>query len=444
MLYPTAILGPLLILFGTIALALTEPRVGPLTIRRPAAALLGALASIAIGAVSIESALTAVRFLVEPVTTIVSLMLITLVAERAGFFRILAAGLVVAANGDARRLFTLIFLAGAAAGSVFTNDAVVLIFTPTIVRLIGEIDDGTWVLENKIPYFFAVLYVANLVGGLVISNPINIVVAKFFAISFLEYAAWMIVPAIVSIIATYAGLRVAFRRSLPHHFIPPSATLMPRITHLTTTAGAILVVALCAFFLGEPLGVATWIVAASGAVTLLTATALLDRPSLAPVVRGVGWDVIVFVTGIFIISVGLRNAGLTALLTARISAAGTDLWDLTGTAALMAAGLSAVLNNHPTANLMALAIDELPGASQQVKKLVALSALIGGDLGPKMLPVGSLAALLWLRLLAARGITIPVSRYVAIGVPVTLFALMLAVWTLNLEIAVARGVFGVR
>ncbi len=65
----------------------------------------------------------------------------------------------------------------------------------------------------------------------------------------------------------------------------------------------------------------------------------------------------------------------------------------------MAAGLSALLNNHSTPNLMALAIDDLPGASPQVKKLVALSALVGGDLGPKMLPVGSLAALLWLRLL---------------------------------------------
>jgi arsenical pump membrane protein len=220
--------------------------------------------------------------------------------------------------------------------------------------------------------------------------------------------------------------------------------VMPPITRLTTAAGAILVVALLAFFLGEPLGVATWIVAAIGALTLLAATALLDRPGLTPVVRGVGWDVIIFVTGIFIISVGLRNAGLTALLTARISAAGADLLDLTATTALLAAALSAVLNNHPTANLMALAIEELPGASLQVKKLVALSALIGGDLGPKMLPVGSLAALLWLRLLAARGISIPVARYVAIGVPVTLFALLLAVWALNLEIAVVRSVFEMR
>ncbi len=158
--------------------------------------------------------------------------------------------------------------------------------------MIEEVDHGTWLAENRILYFFAVLYVANLVGGLVIANPINIAVAKFFHRSFLEYAAWMALPALVSIAATCAGLRLFFRRSLPHRFEPPLKRLMPEVTRLTVVAGAILAVALLAFLLGEPLGLAAWLVASVGALTLLAATALLDRPSLPGIVRGVGWDVI--------------------------------------------------------------------------------------------------------------------------------------------------------
>ena len=83
---------------------------------------------------------------------------------------------------------------------------------------------------------------------------------------------------------------------------------------------------------------------------------------------------------------------------------------------------------------MALAIGDLP-LDTVTRQGMAFAALIGGDLGPKMLPMGSLAALLWFRILRSRGVEISYWQYVKLGVPITLAAVVLSLGVLALEYA---------
>jgi arsenical pump membrane protein len=54
-----------------------------------------------------------------------------------------------------------------------------------------------------------------------------------------------------------------------------------------------------------------------------------------------------------------------------------------------------------------------------------LAALVGGDIGPRLLPIGSLAGLLWMDLLRRSGVEISIGRFVRLGTLVLLPTLSL-------------------
>jgi len=199
------------------------------------------------------------------------------------------------------------------------------------------------------------------------------------------------------------------------------------------TSGVVLLFTLLGFFSEGLTGIPAGYVAAAAAIAFAIVHQTLGRGSLVEVARSVGWDAIIFVVGIFIVVSGLRSAGFTDIIGNIIMKAMIH-GDQAATFAtgFIAGGCSAFMNNNPVAGVMAMAIRDLSLADVSTR-LLAFSALIGGDLGPKMLPLGSLAALMWFRILRSRGVEISYWQYIKIGVPVTLSAILLSVLTLNLE-----------
>ena len=80
-----------------------------------------------------------------------------------------------------------------------------------------------------------------------------------------------------------------------------------------------------------------------------------------------------------------------------------------------------------------LAIGSLPGDG----RWRTLAALVGGDLGPRLLPMGSLAGLLWIEMLHRMGIEIRTPQFIRIGFFVTVPALVTSLVTLWLETLIA-------
>lgn len=419
----------------TVGLSLRRPRFFSWRIDHAGAAALGAAATILLGLGPPDALATAARILAAPMVTLVCLMLMTQVAEQAGLFERLGDVLARGARGDGRRLFVFIFLAGTLVGNVFTNDAAVLIFTPIVFALVERLGGDRWKSENKLPFYFSVLYVANLVGALVIANPINLVVAGVLGISFGEFAWWMALPAVASSVVSFAGLWFYFRKTIPRDFelaSPPEGASRPRA--LQVWCGLVVLLTLGGFFTEKLTGAPPVAVAALGAGLLLLVHKVAGGRQVAPLVRGVSWDVLIFMAGMLVIGLGLRQAGITHLLGAAIAELGGQVpAAMRLLSGIFAAFASALINNHPTADLMAFTIQDFSLPAME-KKWLGFAALIGGDLGPKMLPIGSLAALIWFRQLRDRGVEVPYSLYIRIGIPITLAALLAALATLELQI----------
>lgn len=206
--------------------------------------------------------------------------------------------------------------------------------------------------------------------------------------------------------------------------------------HATFVAGWwVLGLLLLGFFVIEPLGVPISVIAAVCAVLLYLIAARGQVIGTTQVLQEAPWQVVVFSLGMYLVVYGLKNAGLTDYIAQLLNIfAEQGLWAATLGAGLLTALLSSIMNNMPTVLVGALSIDaaNVDGVIQQA---MVYANVIGADLGPKITPIGSLATLLWLHVLARKNIKISWGYYFKVGVVLTLPVLLVTLSALAIRLS---------
>ncbi|MEQ0582259.1 arsenic transporter (plasmid) [Pantoea dispersa] len=368
--------------------------------------------------------------------TFIAVIIISLLLDEAGFFAWAALHVARWGGGSGKKLFSFIILLGAAVAALFANDGAALILTPIVIAMLLALGFSR---GATLAFVMAAGFIADTASlPLVVSNLVNIVSADYFRLGFGDYAAVMIPVTLAAVLATLLMLHLFFRKELPLSYdrarlTSPAAAIRDRATF--RAGWLVLLLLLAGFFALEPLGVPVSAVAAAGALMLWLVARRGQVIDTGKVLRSAPWQIVVFSLGMYLVVYGLRNAGLTVWLTGLLNNfSATGLWGATFATGFFSALLSSIMNNMPTVLVGALAIDA-SSAHGVVREAMIYANIIGCDLGPKITPIGSLATLLWLHVLAQKEIRISWGYYFRVGITLTLPVLAVTLAALALRLS---------
>jgi arsenical pump membrane protein len=406
-----ALAAALVVLAATLAVAVARPPY----LSEAVAAGAGAVLLVVVGAIGLSGADDALRALGPTVGFLAAMLVIAEGCRRDGLFDATGAVMARGSGGSPRRLLAFVFVIAAAITAVLSLDATIVLLTPVVFATAARIR-----ISAK-PQVYACAHLANSASLLLpVSNLTNLLAFHASRLSFLRFAALMVLPTIAAVAVEWVVFTRFFEGDLarPRHGSPrPERPQLPRFA-VTVLAGT-----LVGFALSSVVGIAPVWFAAAGAVAI-TIPALARRTATPlALARAAEPGFLIFVLGLGVI---VQTASANGLDTAvrDVLPTGSSLLEL-----LAIAGLSAVfanlVNNLPATLIL------IPVAATAAGPGPVLATLIGVNVGPNLTYVGSLATLLWRRVLRAEDADAELGEFLRLGaltVPAGLVAATLLLW----------------
>lgn len=357
---------------------------------------------------------------VNPVKILVLFLSMTVMSvylDEAGFFRYLAAATLRRAGADQKKLFFLLYAAVSVLTVFTSNDIIILSFTPFICYFAksAKID--------PIPYLAAEFVAANTWSmALIIGNPTNIYIASSMGVDFVSYLCVMWLPTLFAGTAALFCLYLLFRRKLQKPLVGEAEnTKIDNKTSLFTGIIHLGCATVC-LAVGPYLGFDMWLVAFGFLLSLVVFSLVLSARGTGKTLRAAlgrtPVSLVPFLLSMFTLVLALGHEGVTAALARALCGVNPVL--SFGASSFLFAN---VVNNIPMSVFYS---DALAGLSSASRAGALYATVVGSNLGAFLTPIGALAGIMFRGILADHGIRFGYGDFLRIGVVAALPALAAA------------------
>ncbi|MDT7840648.1 arsenic transporter [Streptomyces justiciae] len=407
---PLAEVLSIALLVAVLAWAVIRPRGLPeAVVAVPAAGL-----AIATGAISPEHAWAEAERLGPVVGFLAAVLVLAHFCDVEGLFRACGAWMSRRAAGRPGTLLTSVFVLASAITAVLSLDATVVLLTPVVLATAAR--SGV----RARPHLYACAHLSNTASLLLpVSNLTNLLAFEASGLSFTRFAALMALPWLVAIGAEYLVFRRFFADDLKAAVAAPDTGAAPELpVFALVTVGC----TLAGFMVASAVGIEPAWVALVGALVLAGRALVRRRATPLTVVKAAAPGFLAFVLALGVVVRAVVDNGLADAL-GHVIPDGSGVVALLGIAVL-AAVLANLINNLPAVLvLLPLTAAAGPGA--------VLAVLIGVNIGPNLTYAGSLATLLWRRIVQRDGQHVGLGEFTRLGllaVPAALVPATLALW----------------
>lgn len=399
-------------------------------------AAIGAFIIFAFGGLSYPDIMDITHKISGASITIIATIVMAVILESFGLFHWIAAKLIQLSKGSGYRLYWYIQLLCFLMTLFFNNDGSILITTPILVMVLKNLGFKP---HEQIPYLLSGALIATGSSAPIgVSNITNLIALNIVHMTLYMHTAMMFIPCTLGLMFMSFVMFNVLKKKLPKKLSTEMYDLeevfFTKLYHPVKGVNAmnskqgrtrfmlkILVFVFsirCLIFVASYFSIPIEIVAVGGSAALLLWRWYYLKTNPVDILKKTPWGILIFAFSMYAIIYGLNNIGLTQQL---VVICEPIVKQSLLHASMLMGGLISVLsnifNNHPALMIGTITLTKM-GLDAITLKTIYLANIIGSDIGSLLLPIGTLASLMWIYILKRNAVKVHWKEYISVTIRV--------------------------